>query len=63
MYEMLVKTPEWKDYVEYFEETFKLVRKFDMRLNPDKCILRVQFDKFLGFMITHQSIESNPNKF
>lgn len=33
-----------------------------MILNPDKCTYEVEVDKFLGFMLTHQGIEANPDK-
>jgi len=34
-----------------------------MRLNPEKCVFGVEGEKFLGFMLTRQGIEANPNKF
>ncbi|XP_016172929.1 uncharacterized protein LOC107615377 [Arachis ipaensis] len=33
-----------------------------MRLNPEKCAFGVQGGKFLGFMLTSQGIEANPEK-
>ena len=33
-----------------------------MRLNPKMCTFGVGGDKFLGFVITHQGIEANPDK-
>ena len=33
-----------------------------MKLNPAKCIFVVVLEKFLGFMVSHQGIEANPNK-
>jgi len=33
-----------------------------MRLNPSKCVFRVEGGKFLGFMLTHKGIEANPDK-
>ena len=44
------------------KEVFKDVRKYDMRLNPEKCTFGVGGGKFLGFMITHRGIEANPDK-
>lgn len=38
------------------------MRKNDLRLNPEKCFLRVGGGKFLGFMITQMGIEANPDK-
>ena len=33
-----------------------------MHLNPEKCTVRVDGGKFLGFMIMHRGIETNPDK-
>ena len=44
------------------EEVFGELREYDKCLNPKKCTFGVGGDKFLGFMITHQGIEVNPNK-
>ncbi|RDX79574.1 Retrovirus-related Pol polyprotein from transposon 17.6, partial [Mucuna pruriens] len=51
-----------KQHIQDLEEIFTQVRKYNMRLNLDKYVLRVQGGKFLGFMLTHRGIEANPNK-
>lgn len=33
-----------------------------MRLNPGKCAFGVSLGKFLGFMVSQQGIEANPEK-
>ena len=33
-----------------------------MKLNPSKCAFGVSSGKFLGFMVSHRGIETNPNK-
>lgn len=33
-----------------------------MKLNPKKCVFRVEYGKFLGFMVNHCGIEVNPKK-
>lgn len=60
--DMGMNTPKYKDHVKDMEETFESIRKFDMRLNPDKCTFRVQVGKFSGFMLTHWGIEANHDK-
>ena len=45
------------------EEVFGELRKYNMRLNPEKCTFGVGGGKFLGFMVTHRVIEANPNKY
>ncbi|WVZ07299.1 hypothetical protein V8G54_020645 [Vigna mungo] len=51
-----------EDHLRDLEEVFGQVRKYDMRLNPLKCTFGVQAGKFLGFMLTAQGIEANPEK-
>lgn len=60
---MLVETKAEVKHVYDLRETFELIRKFDMRLNPEKCTFGVQAGKFLGFMLTHRGIKANPDKF
>lgn len=35
---------------------------FNMQLNPNKCSFEVHAGKKLGFMLTRQGIETNPDK-
>ncbi|PKI47131.1 hypothetical protein CRG98_032473 [Punica granatum] len=44
------------------KETFAMLRKYQMKLNPEKCAFGVQFGKFQGFMITQRDIEANLEK-
>jgi len=44
------------------KEVFQALRKYHMRLNPEKCAFGVEEGKFLGFMLTHRGIEANPEK-
>ena len=60
--DMIVKTPEDKDPVADLHETFQQLRRYDLRLNPNKFTLGVEAGKFLGFMLTSRGIEVNPDK-
>ena len=42
------------------QETFELLCKNGMKLNPLKCAFGVSSGKFLGFMVTQRGIEVNP---
>lgn len=44
------------------EEMFSVLRKFRVKLNPEKCVLRVIERKFLGFMVSQRCIEANLKK-
>jgi hypothetical protein len=60
--DMIVKTPEDKDSVADLHETFQQLRRYDLRLNPNKCTFGAEAGKFLGFMLTSWGIEVNPDK-
>ncbi|KAL0410840.1 UNVERIFIED_CONTAM: Retrovirus-related Pol polyprotein from transposon opus [Sesamum latifolium] len=60
--DMLVKSNEAQDHVTDLEETFSVLRKYKLKLNPGKCAFGVQGGRFLGFMVTQIGIEANPSK-
>ena len=59
---MLVNTKEDDSLLSDLEVVFSCLRWHNMRLNPQKCAFAIKAGKFLGFMLAHQGIESNPNK-
>ena len=60
--DMITKSREPIDHVKHLEETFELLRKYQMKLNPEKCAFGVSSGKFLGFLVSHRGIEANPKK-
>ncbi|KAL0445658.1 UNVERIFIED_CONTAM: hypothetical protein Slati_1693700 [Sesamum latifolium] len=48
--DMLIKSKEAHHHVEDLEETFAVLRKYRLKLNPGKCALGVSGGRFLGFM-------------
>ena len=44
------------------QETFDNLRKFNMMLNPGKCVFGVPAGQLLGFIVSHRGIEVNPEK-
>ena len=40
----------------------KRVKKYSLRLNPKKCVFRVTSGKILGYIVSHNRIEVDPNK-
>ncbi|XP_024037570.1 uncharacterized protein LOC112097200 [Citrus clementina] len=60
--DMITKSKIPKEHVRHLEETFELLRKYKMKLNPEKCAFGVESGKFLGFMVSHRGIEANPKK-
>ncbi|KAL0361727.1 UNVERIFIED_CONTAM: Retrovirus-related Pol polyprotein from transposon opus [Sesamum radiatum] len=60
--DMLVKSKESHHHVEDLEEIFAVLRKYRLKLNYGKCAFGVRGGRFLGFMVTQQGIEANPDK-
>ncbi|KAL0416429.1 UNVERIFIED_CONTAM: hypothetical protein Slati_3474800 [Sesamum latifolium] len=60
--DMLVKSKKAPDHIKDLEETFSVLRKYKLKLNPGKCAFGVQGGRFLGFMVTQRGIEANPSK-
>ncbi|KAL0451402.1 UNVERIFIED_CONTAM: hypothetical protein Slati_1118300 [Sesamum latifolium] len=60
--DMLVQSKKAKEHVKDLEETFSVLRKYKLELNPAKCAFGVQGGRFLGFMVTQRGIEANPLK-
>ncbi|KAL0444710.1 UNVERIFIED_CONTAM: hypothetical protein Slati_2193700 [Sesamum latifolium] len=51
-----------EEHIKDLEETFSVLRKYKLKLNPAKCAFGVQGGCFLGFMVTQRGIEANPLK-
>ena len=60
--DMLVKSLDEEEHLDDLQEIFDTLRRFNMKLNPSKCIFRVSSEKFLRFMVSHRGIEANPEK-
>ena len=50
--DMPVKFKERPDHTRHLQETFELLQRHNMKLNPFKCAFGVSSGKFLGFMVT-----------
>lgn len=60
--DMIVKSSQEELHAQHLKRVFKMVRKYNMILNPVKCTFGVRNNKLLGFYLTEQRIQANPNK-
>ena len=60
--DMQVKNKEEANHLDDLKETFNTLHKYNMKLNPAKCVFAIALGKFLGFMVSQQGIEANPDK-
>ncbi|XP_074359640.1 uncharacterized protein LOC141699685 [Apium graveolens] len=57
--DMLVKSEVASDHIKHLMEMFNILRRFRMKLNPQKCVFGMESGKFLGFIVNHRGIEAN----
>ncbi|CAA0810651.1 Uncharacterized mitochondrial protein AtMg00860, partial [Striga hermonthica] len=60
--DILVKSKSSTSHVEDLKETFKTLRTYGMKLNPNKCAFGVKAGRFLGYIVTEKGIEVNKDK-
>ncbi|KAM2227799.1 hypothetical protein ACFXTI_014572 [Malus domestica] len=58
--DMIVKSKNVDQHITNLFETFTILKRYRMRLNPNKCAFGVGSGKFLGFMISQRGIKANP---
>ena len=56
MDDMLVKITKETLHLDDLWETFIMLRRYNMKLNPSKCAFGVSLGKFLGFMVSQREI-------
>ena len=60
--DMVVKSKIVSEHIGNLTNIFKILRGYKLRLNASKCLFGVGSGKFLGYMVTHQGIEVNPDQ-
>ena len=60
--DVVVKTKTVDKLIADLKETFANLNKYRWKLNPSKCIFGVPSDVLLGYIVSAQGIEPNPDK-
>ncbi|RDX91097.1 Retrovirus-related Pol polyprotein from transposon 17.6, partial [Mucuna pruriens] len=60
--DMVVKSTMADKHCTTLERVFSILRKHQLKLNPEKCSFGIHARKFLGFMLTKRGIEANLEK-
>ena len=50
--DMLVKSKRMEDHITNLDEAFKILKQYNMKLNPSKCAFGVFSGNFLRFMVS-----------
>ena len=60
--DIVVKMAQACDLIANLAATFMNLRRFNIKLNPEKCIFGVPKGKLLGYIVFERGIEANPEK-
>ena len=60
--DIVVKSKMVSEHVRDLGNIFEILRKHKLRLNASKYLFGVGLGKFLGYMVTHQGLEVNPDQ-
>src|SRR3954469_20626902 len=60
--DMIAKSYTEEEHITHLQKLFERLKKFKLRLNPNKCTFGVRSGKLLGFIVSQQGIEVDPNK-
>ncbi|XP_074350084.1 uncharacterized protein LOC141689632 [Apium graveolens] len=60
--DMISKSVTISHHIKDLKEYFDNLRKYNMKLNTEKCAFGVPSGKFLGFLVSERGIEANPEK-
>ena len=55
--DMVIKSPHEDKMLQDIEETFCMLERVKMKLNPSKCTFGVEEGQFLGYYVTKQGIQ------
>ena len=60
--DMMVKSEMREGHFEALDKFLARLEKYNLRLNPKKCIFRVTSGKLLGHIVSERGIEVDPDK-
>jgi len=60
--DMIAKFRIEGEHLVNLQKLFERLRKYQLRLNPDKCTFGVKSGKWLGFIVSQKGIEVDPEK-
>ena len=60
--DMLVKSQSKEEHISNLQEAFRILKQYNMKLNPEKCSFGVKSGKFLGYLVSSRGIEAHPTQ-
>ncbi|XP_039029195.1 LOW QUALITY PROTEIN: uncharacterized protein LOC120163293 [Hibiscus syriacus] len=60
--DMIAKSRTEEEHIQNLRKLFQRLRRYQLKLNPAKCIFGVTSGKLLGFVVSKKGIEIDPDK-
>ena len=60
--DVVIKTIHVDYLIDDLRLTFTILRTYDIKLSPEKCVFGIPAGKLLGFIVFSRGIEANPAK-
>ena len=60
--DVIIKSKKQSDHVKDLKRFFERLRRYNLKLNPAKCVFGVPSGKLLGFIVSRKGIELDPSK-
>ena len=62
MDDMIVRSQNKEEHLNHLYKLFERLKKYKLRLNPNKCTFGVRSGKLLGFVVSGKGIKVDPAK-
>ena len=59
---MIARSQTEEEHLDHLHKLFERLKKYKLRLNPNKCTFGVRSSQLLGFVISGKGIEIDPAK-
>ena len=59
--DVIIKSRESSDHLTHLKKFFDGLCRYNLKLNPTKCVSRVQAGMLLGFIVSRRGIELDPS--
>ena len=60
--DMIGRSQTEEEHLDHLQKLFERLKKYKLRLSPNKCIFVVRSGKLLGFVVSGKGIEVDPAK-
>ena len=60
--DMIARSQTGEEHLDHLHKLFERLKKYHLRLNPNKCTFGVRSGKLLGFVVSSKGIKVDPTK-